>query len=69
MFRNVSYILLLSDPGVPGVRSMGPDVCPSVSKLPFANITDLTLADQATYSIPTDNANRAIQTNVPKQVT
>ena len=59
----------LSDPGVPGVRSLGPDVRPSVSKTPFADLTDVTLADEDTMSIPTDNANMAIQGNVAMQVT
>ena len=36
----------------------------SVSKLPLANLTDVTLADQATNSIQTDDTNRAIQGNV-----
>ena len=44
---------LLSDPGKPGVRSL----------------TDVTLADEDTYSILTDNANREIQGNMATQVT
>ena len=50
----------LSDPGVPGVRSMGLVVSNSVSETPFANLTDVTLADEDTNSILTDNANRAM---------
>ena len=50
----------LSDPGKPGVRSLGPDV----RHTPFADLTDVTLADEDTKSILTDNANRAIQGNV-----
>ena len=57
----------LSDPGKPGVRSMGPHVTPSVRDL-FADLTDVTLADEDSNSIPTDNANRAIQGNVAMQV-
>ena len=34
-----------------------------------ANLTDVTLADQATNSIPTDDANMAIQGNVAMKVT
>ena len=57
----------LSDPGKPGVRSMGPDVTPSVCPRPCVNLTDVTLADEDTNSILTDNANRAIQGNVAMQ--
>ena len=35
----------------------------------FVNLTDLTLADEDTNSIITDNANRAIQENVAMLVT
>ena len=50
----------LSDPGV-----LGSDLCVpmSVSKRGLANLTDVTLADQATNSIQADNANMAIQGN------
>ena len=34
----------LSDPGKPGVRSLGPDVRPSLTHRGFANFTELTLA-------------------------
>ena len=51
----------LSDPGVPGVQSMGPDVRHSVPPTPSLDLTDVTLADEDTNSILTDNANRAIQ--------
>ena len=61
--------LFLSDPGKPGVRSMGPDVCLSVRLTPFWNLTDVTLADEDTNSILTDNVKRAIQGNVAMQVT
>ena len=54
----------LSDPGVPGVRSMGPDVRQSVSHRPFADFIDVTLADEDINSIPTDDVNRAILSNV-----
>ena len=37
--------------------------------LPFADLTDVNLADEDTNSILTDNANRAFQRNVAKQVT
>ena len=45
----------LSDPGVPGVRSMGHDVSTRL----FADLTDVTLADEDSNSIPTDDVNRA----------
>ena len=35
----------------------------------FANLTDVTLADEYTNSILTDNANRALQGNVTMRVT
>ena len=56
----------LSDPGIPGVRSMGP----SVSKLRevWLDLTDVTLADEDTKSKLTDNAKRAIQGNEAMQV-
>ena len=38
------------------------------TKTPFANLTDVTLADEDTNSILTDNANRAIQGNVVMQI-
>ena len=36
-------VLFLSDPGVPGVRSMGPVVSNSLIPTPFADLTDVTL--------------------------
>ena len=44
-------------------------VCLSLSKRHCANLTDVTLADQATNLIQADNANMAIQGNVAMQVT
>ena len=43
---------------------MGPDVTPRG----FADLTDVTLADENTNSIQTDNANRAILGNMTMQV-
>ena len=54
----------LSDPGVPGVRSMGPDV----TTTPFADLTDVTLADEDSNSTPVDDVNRVIPGNVTMQV-
>ena len=41
----------------------------SLTELPCADLTDVTLADEDTNSIPTDNSNRAIQGNVAMHVT
>ena len=60
--------MFLSDPGKPGVRSMGPDVRMSVRHL-CVDLSDVTLADEETNSIPTDNANRAIPGNAAMHVT
>ena len=59
----------LSDPGMPGVRSMGPSLSNSLTEWRFADFTELTLNDEDTNSILTDSANRAIQGNVAMQVT
>ena len=56
--------MFLSDPGVPGVRSMGPDVTERL----FADLTDVTLADEDINSTPADDVNRAILGNVAMQV-
>ena len=40
-----------------------------MSELPFADLTDVTLADEDTNSKLTDNANRAFQGNVAMRVT
>ena len=55
--------VFLPDPGKPGVLSMGPDVSPR----PCVDLTDVTLANEDTKSILTDNVNRAIQGNVAMQ--
>ena len=49
----------LPDPGVSGVRSMGPGVSMSLQEL-FENFTHVTLADNDTNSILANDANRAI---------
>ena len=49
--------MFLSDPGVPGVRSMGSDVSHSLHPRGFADLTDVTLADEDSNSIPTDDVN------------
>ena len=57
----------LSDPGVPGVRSMGLDLCQSLTKRLFADLTDVTLADEDSNSLPTDDVNRAFLSNMARQ--
>ena len=54
----------LSDPGVPGVRSMGPDVTDWLTDRLCADLTDATLADDDSNSLPTDDVNKAILGNV-----
>ena len=44
-------------------------VCLSLSKRHCANLTDVTLADQATNLLQADNANMAIRGNMAMQVT
>ena len=71
LYLYLCICVFLSDPGKPGVRSLGPDVLQctdSVSHL-CEDFTDVTLADEDTNPILTDNANRAIQGNVAMQVT
>ena len=48
---------------------MGPVLSHKLTPTPFADLTDVTLADEDTNSILTDNANRAFQGNVAMQVT
>ena len=55
-------VRFLSDPGVPGRIFVSG--CPSVCHRCLWNLTDVTMADEDTNSILTDNANRAIQVNV-----
>ena len=60
------FTQFLSDPGEPGVRSMGPDVTEWLRDL-CVDLTDVTLADEDTNSILTDNAKRVIQGNETMQ--
>ena len=46
--------MFLSDPGVPGVRSMGPDVSKSLHPRGFTDLTDVTLADEDSNSTLAD---------------
>ena len=47
---------------------MGPDLSNSVHPRLFADFTDVTLADEDSNSIPTDDVNKAILSNVAMQV-
>ena len=51
------------------IPSMGPVLSNFLSPRPFADLTDVTLVDEDTKSILTDNANRAIQGNQAMHVT
>ena len=59
----------LSDPGVPGVRSIVLSLSNKLTERGFADLTDVTLVDEDTNSIPTNNTNRTIQDNVAMPVT
>ena len=52
--------------------SLGCDIygsgCLKLTYTPFANLTDVTLADEDTNSILTDNVNRAIKGNVAMKI-
>ena len=54
-------LIFLSDPGVPGVRSMGRDVTHSLTTRLCADLSDVTLADEDSNSIPTDDVNGTIK--------
>ena len=47
---------------------MGPDVTDSLTERLCSDLTDVTLADEDSNSIPTDDVNRAILSNVAMQV-
>ena len=47
---------------------MGPDLCPSLTTGGFADLTDVTLADEDSNSIPADYVNRALLGNVAMRV-
>ena len=53
----VKLLVFLWDPGVPGVRSLGPI---SQTTRGFVDLTDVTLADKDTNSIPTDYVNKTM---------
>ena len=67
MPANKPFRSFLSDPGVPGVRSLGPDVTQFIQDY-VADLTDVTLADEESNIIPTDDVHRAILGNVAMQV-
>ena len=61
-------LVFLSDPRVPGVRSMGPDVSQSIHPTPCSDLTEVTLADEDSNSTPADDVDRAILGNEAMQV-
>ena len=58
-------VIFLSDPGIPGVRSMGPSVSNSQT---LVDLTDVSLVDGDANSILADDTNRAIPCNFGMQV-
>ena len=80
IFLNVQYFIGPPKAGDSSSIFIGPR-CPwgpiygsgclsvSLSPRPFADLTDVTLVDEDTKSILTDNANRAIQGNQAMHVT
>ena len=48
---------------------MDPSLYNSLTETPFADLTDVTLADEDTNPILTDNANRTFQGNLATRVT
>ena len=58
----------LSDPAIPGVRSMGPSLCPSLTNWCLVDLTDVTLVDEDTNSILADDTNRTIPGNLAIQM-
>ena len=58
----------LSDPGIPGPINMGLVVSISLSPTPFADLADVTLADEDNNSVLSDDVNRANIGNVEMEV-
>ena len=57
----------LLEPGIPGpIYGSG---CHKLTMRRFSDLTDVTLIDEDTNSIPTNNTNRTIQDNVAMPVT
>ena len=50
------------------VGSMDPSLYNSLTKRPFEDLTDVTLADEDSNSTPSDDVNRTILGNVAMQV-
>ena len=63
----LKILFFLSDPGVPGL--IYGNSWFSLTERPFADLTDVTLADEDTNPILTDNANRTFQDNLATRVT
>ena len=60
IFKGVGQLFISSDPGIAGVRSLGLDVFLYERTRGVADLTDVTLADEDTNAILTDDVNRAI---------
>ena len=65
----IKEIKFLSDPGLSTGPIYGSGLCQWVSELRLWNFTDVTLADEDTNWILTDNAKMAFQGNVAMQGT
>ena len=68
VLHQIKWNVFSSDPGVPGVRSIGPDVCPLVTTRLCADLIDVSLADKDCKSTPTDDITKPILGNVAIQV-
>ena len=66
LFRGGFYTVFIG-PRCPWAPIYG-SACLSVSTRPFADLTDVTLVDEDTNSIPTNNTKRTIQDNVAMPV-
>ena len=68
-FERRDWPNFLSDPGIPGVRSMGLGVCLSPAhSLTLVDLTDVSLVDEDANPILADHTNRAIPGNLEMQV-
>ena len=69
MTKKHIYGVFLLDPGIPGVRSMGPGPrCHSLTHCLFAELTDVSLVDEDTNSILAYKSHRAIPGKLETQV-
>ena len=59
-----NWQLFLTDPGIPGVRSMGPSVCPSLTESCLVDLADMSLVYEDANSILSHDTIRAIPGNL-----